>query len=93
MSLAFLPLLSPDVVKLDLRLVQARASTDVAEIVNAVADHRERTGAVVLAEGIETAAQLAALRELGAELGQGYFLGRPSVASDSRPQRRPDAVV
>jgi EAL domain-containing protein (putative c-di-GMP-specific phosphodiesterase class I) len=34
----------------------------------------------VIAEGIETAEQLAALRELRAGLGQGYFLGRPSGA-------------
>ena len=33
----------------------------------------------VIAEGIETADQLAALRELKAGLGQGYFLGRPSA--------------
>src|SRR3954469_15262814 len=35
----------------------------------------------VIAEGIETAGQLAALRELNAGLGQGYFLGRPSAAA------------
>jgi diguanylate cyclase (GGDEF)-like protein len=35
----------------------------------------------VIAEGIETADQLAALRELKAGLGQGYFLGRPSAAA------------
>ena len=35
----------------------------------------------VIAEGIETAPQLAALRELRAGLGQGYFLGRPSAAA------------
>ena len=35
----------------------------------------------VIAEGIETAEQLAALRELGAGLGQGFFLGRPSAAA------------
>ena len=34
----------------------------------------------VIAEGIETAEQLAALRELKSVLGQGYFLGRPSAA-------------
>ena len=47
----------------------------------------------VIAEGIETAGQLAALRELGAELGQGYLLGRPSAASNGRPQHRRAAVV
>jgi EAL domain-containing protein (putative c-di-GMP-specific phosphodiesterase class I) len=45
MSLAFMPLLRPDVVKLDLRLVQDRPGPAVAEIMNAVNDHAERTGA------------------------------------------------
>ena len=35
----------------------------------------------VIAEGIETSAQLAALREMNAGLGQGFFLGRPSAAA------------
>ena len=34
----------------------------------------------VVAEGIETAAQAARLRELGCELGQGYFYARPLPA-------------
>jgi EAL domain-containing protein (putative c-di-GMP-specific phosphodiesterase class I) len=33
----------------------------------------------VIAEGVETAEQVTALRRLGAELGQGFFLGRPSA--------------
>jgi len=45
----------------------------------------------VIAEGIETPEQLAALRELGAELGQGYLLGRPS--SPPRRFRRQGAAV
>jgi diguanylate cyclase (GGDEF)-like protein/PAS domain S-box-containing protein len=77
MSLAFLPLLSPDVIKLDLRLVQDRPGPAVAEIMNAVNAHAERTGALVLAEGIETEAHLAMARALGATLGQGWLFGRP----------------
>ncbi len=77
MSLAFLPLLSPDVVKLDLRLVQERPGPAIAEIMNAVNAHAERTGAVILAEGIETEAHLAMARALGATLGQGWLFGRP----------------
>jgi diguanylate cyclase (GGDEF)-like protein/PAS domain S-box-containing protein len=77
MSLAFLPLLSPDVIKLDLRLVQERPGPAVAEIMNAVNAHAERTGAVVLAEGIETEQHLATARALGATLGQGWLFGRP----------------
>ncbi|MET0763844.1 MAG: diguanylate cyclase [Blastococcus sp.] len=77
MSLAFLPLLSPDVVKLDLRLVQERPGPAIAEIMNAVNAHAERTGAVVLAEGIETEEHLAMAQALGATLGQGWYFGRP----------------
>ena len=47
----------------------------------------------VIAEGIETPAQLAALRELGVEFGQGYLSGRPSPAKAGRFQRRREAAV
>jgi diguanylate cyclase (GGDEF)-like protein/PAS domain S-box-containing protein len=76
-SLALLPLIEPDVIKLDLRLVQGRPSTDQAAIVSAVAAERERTGASILAEGIETEEHLAVARTLGATLGQGWMWGRP----------------
>ncbi|SNS51635.1 PAS domain S-box-containing protein/diguanylate cyclase (GGDEF) domain-containing protein [Geodermatophilus pulveris] len=79
MSLAFMPLLRPDVIKLDLRLVQERPGPVIAEIMNAVNAHAERTGAVVLAEGIEDEAHLATARALGATLGQGWFFGRPAA--------------
>ena len=79
LSLAFMPLLRPDVVKLDLRLVQDRPGPAVAEIMNAVNDHAEHTGALVLAEGIETQAHLVMARALGARLGQGWMFGRPTA--------------
>ncbi|MGZ4668922.1 MAG: diguanylate cyclase domain-containing protein [Blastococcus sp.] len=77
MSLAFLPLLRPDVVKLDLRLVQERPGPAIAEIMNAVNAYAERTGALVLAEGIENEEHLATAMALGATLGQGWHFGRP----------------
>ena len=76
-SLALLPLIEPDVIKLDLRLVQDRPSVDQAAIVSAVAAERERTGAAILAEGIENEEHLAVARTLGATLGQGWHWGRP----------------
>jgi EAL domain-containing protein (putative c-di-GMP-specific phosphodiesterase class I) len=84
-SLALLPLLRPDVIKLDLRLVQERASADIAEIASAVNAEAERSGTTVLAEGIETDAHLAVAKALGATLGQGWLLGRPGPlpAADS----------
>jgi EAL domain-containing protein (putative c-di-GMP-specific phosphodiesterase class I) len=56
------------------------------------------TGCRVIAEGVETAGELAALRTIGIELAQGYLLGRPlpltaaaalfhGGRSDARPDR------
>ena len=76
-SLALMPFLRPDVIKLDLRLVQQRTTLAVAEIVSAVRAQAERTGALVLAEGIETAEHEALAIALGAQYGQGYRYGHP----------------
>ncbi|WP_369140237.1 EAL domain-containing protein [Modestobacter versicolor] len=77
LSLAFMPLLRPDVVKLDLRLVQERPGPAIAEIMNAVNAYAEASGAVLLAEGIEDGRHLRMARALGATLGQGWLFGRP----------------
>ncbi len=76
-SLALMPFLRPDVIKLDLRLVQDRPSKQVAEVHNAVSAHAERTGALVVAEGIETDQHLERARAMGAMVGQGWLFGRP----------------
>ena len=80
MSLAFMPLLRPDVVKLDLRLVQERPGPAIAQIMNAVNAYAQATGAAVLAEGIEDDRHLAMAHALGATLGQGWLFGRPADA-------------
>jgi EAL domain-containing protein (putative c-di-GMP-specific phosphodiesterase class I) len=99
-SLALMPFLEPDVIKLDLRLVQDHAAADVAMIVNAVAAQAERTGALVLAEGIETEAHRQRARAMGATLGQGWLLGRPGPLPDrpaapaaTHPLSRPEPPV
>ena len=76
-SLALLPFLAPDVVKLDMTLIRQRANPERAAIMAAVMAHSERTNAVILAEGIETPAHLDQALALGATLGQGWLLGRP----------------
>jgi EAL domain-containing protein (putative c-di-GMP-specific phosphodiesterase class I)/DICT domain-containing protein len=95
-SLAFMPLLQPEVVKLDLRLVQQRPGREAAEIMHAVGAYAEESGARVLAEGIETDAQLAIARGLGAQLGQGWLFGKPAdtlsplpIASATLPAHAP----
>jgi EAL domain-containing protein (putative c-di-GMP-specific phosphodiesterase class I) len=76
-SLALMPFLRPDVIKLDLSLVQQRPDLEAAKIMSAVSAYAERTGCEVLAEGIETSAHIDLARALGARLGQGWHLGRP----------------
>lgn len=90
-SLALMPFLRPEIVKLDLRLVQSRPGPAVAEIMSAVTAYAEQSGAVVLAEGIETVEHVGAARSLGATLGQGWFFGRPAPAGDLLPRLRPPA--
>lgn len=76
-SLALLPLVQPDVIKLDLALVQRRPTSQIAAVVNAVNAEAERSGTVVLAEGIETPEHLRTARAYGATVGQGWLFGRP----------------
>lgn len=80
-SLALLDVLAPDVIKLDLALVQSQPHYRQARTWAAVLAHHEHAGALVLAEGIETAEHLHRALALGATLGQGFRFGRPSPLS------------
>ncbi|NMO93266.1 EAL domain-containing protein [Actinomycetospora sp. TBRC 11914] len=84
-SLALMPFLRPEVVKLDLRLVQARPGPEVAEIMSAVAAYAEQSGALVLAEGVENPDHFATARSLGATLGQGWWFGAGGRAAEILP--------
>jgi EAL domain-containing protein (putative c-di-GMP-specific phosphodiesterase class I) len=84
-SLALLDIVRPDVVKLDLRLVQAQPQYSQARTMAAVLAHEERTGAIILAEGIENDEHLEQALALGASLGQGYRFGRPASIMSQAP--------
>jgi EAL domain-containing protein (putative c-di-GMP-specific phosphodiesterase class I) len=77
MSLALMPFVHPDVVKLDMQLLREPGDRHTAQVVAAVAAYAEASGAVVLAEGIETPEHLAIARTMGATIGQGWLYGRP----------------
>ena len=77
--------LRPDVVKLDRSLVRGLPTDPVGQAMIAGMVHFARTiGCRVVAEGIETAAELAAVTQLGVTHGQGYLLGRPAAHPDFR---------
>ncbi len=72
--------LSPDIIKLDLELTRGIDRDPVRHsLATALTAFAADTGAVVLAEGIETQGELACLLELGIPYGQGFLLGRPSA--------------
>ena len=77
-SLRHILQLSPDIIKLDGSLTRGidadRARRSLASALIAFA---AQMGMAVVAEGIETAAELATLLDLGVAYGQGYILRRP----------------
>jgi EAL domain-containing protein (putative c-di-GMP-specific phosphodiesterase class I) len=74
---AMLPIVEPDVVKLDLRLLGKSAVEDASAIITSVLRHVETSGAMLLVEGIETKDDARWARALGATYGQGMYLGAP----------------
>ncbi|WP_432570187.1 EAL domain-containing protein [Kineococcus sp. SYSU DK005] len=77
-GLQHLARLRPDIVKLDVSFVRGiDRDASLRAVARAVASFAAEVGAALVAEGIETAAELAQLRALGATHGQGYLLGRP----------------
>ncbi|ATG75842.1 diguanylate phosphodiesterase [Zobellella denitrificans] len=71
--------LQPDVIKLDVSLIR-RIDTDTGcrAFTAAIVRFAEETGSKVVAEGVETDAELNALRKLKVNKAQGYLLGRPT---------------
>lgn len=68
----------PDIVKLDMALVRGiDASKPRRAIVAGVSTMCRELGIRVIAEGIETGEEMRCLRDLGVELMQGYWFGRP----------------
>ncbi len=78
--------LKPDFVKLDIALVH-RINRDAARqaLIAGIGYFAARRRIRLIAEGIETAAELRALTELGVWYGQGYLLGRPRDARIEEP--------
>jgi predicted signal transduction protein with EAL and GGDEF domain len=80
-SLSYLSTLPIDSLKIDRSFVigMDRGPQNV-EIVRAVQRLGQTLHMEVIAEGVETADQMATLREIGVTAGQGYLLGRPVPA-------------
>ncbi len=83
-NLKYIADLQPRVVKLDRDLI-AGLTTDgrLFKLVSAIVVLCHQLDALVVAEGIETVTELNAVREAGANFGQGYLLARPAFPPPS----------
>jgi EAL domain-containing protein (putative c-di-GMP-specific phosphodiesterase class I)/PAS domain-containing protein len=72
--------LRPDIIKLDLALVRDIHKDPARRaLAQGMLTFACEIGAEIVAEGIETAAELAVLQDIGIPHGQGYLLGRPAA--------------
>jgi EAL domain-containing protein (putative c-di-GMP-specific phosphodiesterase class I) len=77
--------LGPDVIKLDASLTRGVESDPARRsLVRALTSFADELDAALVAEGIETEAELETLVELNVSLGQGFLLGRPGPIVDVR---------
>ncbi len=71
--------IKPQIVKLDIALVRG-VNADPARraLISSMVAFAAETNCSLVAEGVETEAELATLRVLGVDFGQGYLFGRPA---------------
>ena len=77
--MAYLARFPLDVLKIDRTFVSAGASAQDGAIARAIVDLASSLGLGVIAEGIEEEEDRELMASLGVELGQGYFLARPTT--------------
>jgi EAL domain-containing protein (putative c-di-GMP-specific phosphodiesterase class I) len=77
-SLRHIVLCAPDVIKIDRSIVDGLSTDPVlSTLVRALVAFAHDNGTRVVAEGVETEADVVRLRELEVDLAQGWFFGRP----------------
>ena len=80
-SLGYLRRFPIDIVKIDRGFTDGiESGADDAKVARAIVAMGEALQMLTIAEGVETVEQLARLRDIGCELGQGYHLCRPIEA-------------
>lgn len=70
----------PEYVKIDMHFVQGINQDPIKlQFVRSIQEIAEKSGTLVIAEGIETDAELLMIRDLGVSFGQGYKIARPNA--------------
>ena len=81
-SLSYLRYLPVDTVKIDRSFIGPEINNTNYDIIKAIINLAHSLGLDVIAEGIETEAQLKILQSLGCEYGQGYLFAYPLSSQD-----------
>ena len=78
--------LKPNYVKIDRHFItglnQDPVKLQFVRSLQAIADN---AGTLIVAEGVETASELAVIKDLGIAFGQGYLIGRPTATPSQLP--------
>jgi len=84
-SLTHILRLRPELIKLDTSITRdIHLDRPRQALARALIGYAAETGVAVVAEGIETEAELEVVTRLGAPLGQGFHLGRPRPLEDQQ---------
>jgi diguanylate cyclase (GGDEF)-like protein len=71
--------LRPEYIKVDMHFVQGVDRDPIKlQFLKSIQQIAESSGTQVIAEGVETEAELRVVKDIGIALGQGYFIARPS---------------
>lgn len=85
--------LSPKFIKVDISIIRdIDTDVDKQRIVSNIVDYAHDRDMLIIAEGIETPAELYKVLELGVDLLQGYILARPAAIPDSISQKALDII-
>lgn len=73
--------LSPEYIKVDIAIIRGiDTDADKQQLVKGIVDYAHGRGMKIVAEGIETEAELRKVIDLGVDLLQGYFLAKPAAS-------------
>jgi diguanylate cyclase (GGDEF)-like protein len=82
-SLSYLKQMPVDIIKIDRSFVSGMSDNSAdMQIVSSTIAMVQKLGMQVVAEGVETSAQMKLLQDLRCEIGQGYFISRPVPEKD-----------
>jgi EAL domain-containing protein (putative c-di-GMP-specific phosphodiesterase class I)/GGDEF domain-containing protein len=85
--------IEPDYLKFDISLVRdIHISPIKRNLMETLVVLAGKIDATVVAEGVETSGEYAALRDMGVALGQGYFFAAPAALEDPAPSRLHDPM-